>query len=262
MAERQIRFEDGASYEAMMGVWSRSAGEVFLDWLDPPKGLRCMDIGCGNGAFTELLVGRCAPSEVQGIDPSEAQLVFARQRHTANIAKFQLGDAMALPFGDNSFDLAAMALVIFFVPNPAKGVAEMRRVVRSGGTVAAYAWDMFGGGFPLEPLLSEVRAMGYPVPQPASAAASRIAALRELWTGAGLAAVETREIVVERTYRDFDEFWTTSIKGSPSFSAAVAAMPPDAVAQLKSRVCNRLPTDAAGRLVRSARANAVKGRVP
>ena len=78
MAERQIRFEDGASYEAMMGVWSRSAGEVFLDWLDLPKGLRCVDVGCGNGAFTELLVERCAPSEVKGIDPSEGQLAFAR----------------------------------------------------------------------------------------------------------------------------------------------------------------------------------------
>jgi len=262
MAERQIKFEDGASYETMMGVWSRTAGEVFLDWLALPMGLRCVDVGCGNGAFTELLVERCAPREVQGIDPSEGQLAFARQRHTANIAKFQPGDAMALPFADNSFDVATMALVIFFVPDPAKGVAEMKRVVRSGGTVAAYAWDMLGGGFPLEPLLSEVRAMGFTVPQPPSAAASRVAALRELWTSAGLTAVETREIAVERTYRDFDEFWTTSIIGSPSLSAAVATMPPDAVAQLKARVRDKLPTDAAGRLVRSARANAMKGRVP
>ena len=169
---------------------------------------------------------------------------------------------MALPFPDNSFDLATMALVIFFVPDPAKGVAEMTRVVRAGSTVAAYAWDLPGGGFPLEPLLSEVRAMGHTVPQPPSADASRVVALRELWTGAGLTAVETREITVERTYRDFDEFWTTSIRGSPSFSAAVAAMPQDDIAQLKKRVRDKLPTDAAGRLVRSARANAVKGRVP
>ena len=72
MAEHQIRFDDGAAYERMMGTWSRLAGEIFLDWLAPRSGLRWIDIGCGNGAFTELLVERCAPAEVQGIDPSEA----------------------------------------------------------------------------------------------------------------------------------------------------------------------------------------------
>jgi len=262
MSELKIQFTDGASYETMMGVWSRLAGEVFLDWLDLPKGLRCVDVGCGNGAFTELLVERCAPREVQGIDPAEAQLAFARHRHSANVAKFQIGDAMALPFADGSFDLATMALVIFFVPDPAKGVAEMTRVVRSGGTVAAYAWDMRGGGFPLEPLLAEVRTMGHKMPKPPSMDASRIDVLRELWSGAGLTAVETREITVERTYRDFEEFWTTSVTGSPSLSATVAAMPPDAVAQLKARARDKLRPDAAGRFVRSARANAVKGCVP
>ena len=71
MAERQIRFDDGAAYERMMGNWSRLAGNIFLDWLAPRSGLRWIDIGCGNGAFTELLIERCAPAEVQGIDPSE-----------------------------------------------------------------------------------------------------------------------------------------------------------------------------------------------
>ena len=76
MAEPQIRFDDGAGYERMMGKWSRLAGEVFLDWLKPPSGLRWIDVGCGNGAFTELLAERCAPAEIQGVDPSEAQLAF------------------------------------------------------------------------------------------------------------------------------------------------------------------------------------------
>ena len=80
MAEHQIRFEDGAAYERMMGTWSRLAGEIFLDWLAPRAGLKWIDIGCGSGAFTGLLVERCAPAEVQAIDPSEAQLSFARAR--------------------------------------------------------------------------------------------------------------------------------------------------------------------------------------
>ena len=112
-------------------------------------------MGCGNGAFTELLVERCAPLEVQGIDPSEGQLAFARKRPAARIAKFSRGDAMALPFPPDTFDAATMALVISFVPDPIKGVAEMVRVVRPGGTVAAYVWDMLGGGYPGEPIASK-----------------------------------------------------------------------------------------------------------
>src|SRR3569623_781765 len=71
MRDSQIRFDDGAAYERMMGVWSRLVGEVFLDWLSPAPGLDWIDVGCGNGAFTELLVERCAPRAVVGVDPSE-----------------------------------------------------------------------------------------------------------------------------------------------------------------------------------------------
>src|SRR6266704_1091779 len=189
MAERQIRFEDGAAYERMMGVWSRLAGDIFIDWLAPRPGLRWIDIGCGTGAFSELLVERCAPAEIQGIDPSEAQLAFARTRPAARLAQFRQGDAMALPFPDDSFDAAIMALVIFFVPQPAKGVAEMVRVVAPGGTVAAYAWDVLGDGHPGGPIQAEMRKMGLSPLLPPSAEASRIETLRELWTRAGLEAV-------------------------------------------------------------------------
>jgi ubiquinone/menaquinone biosynthesis C-methylase UbiE len=120
MAEGQIRFEDGAAYERMMGVWTQLAGNVFLDWLAPEPDLRWIDIGCGSGAFTELLVERCAPTEVQGIDPSPTQLAFARTRPAARLAQFHQGDAMALPFPQSRFDAAVMALVIFFVPDRPK----------------------------------------------------------------------------------------------------------------------------------------------
>ena len=89
-----------------MGAWSRIAGEIFLDWLAPPPGLRWIDVGCGSGVFTELLVERCSPAEVQGIDPSKAQLSFARARPAGRVAKFHLGDALALPFSKDNFDAA------------------------------------------------------------------------------------------------------------------------------------------------------------
>jgi len=260
MSEPQISFNDGSAYEQFMGVWSRLVGTVFLDWLDPAAGLRWIDVGCGNGAFTDLVVERCAPAAIEAIDPSEAQLAFARSRASADKIAFQLGDAMALPFADNSFDVAAMALVIFFVPDPAKGVAEMARAVAPGGLVAAYAWDMYGYGFPLEPILAELRALGRVPPRPPSADASRLETMRDLWHGAGLREVETRQIEVSRGFADFDEFWAISMKGS-STSATIEALPPDVAKGLKERVRAKLPTDASGRIVTSARANAVRGRV-
>jgi SAM-dependent methyltransferase len=256
-----IRFDDGAAYERYMGTWSQLAGDTFLDWLAPASGWRWLDVGCGNGAFTEMIVERCAPVSAQGIDPSEGQLAYARTRAAARLARFRQGDAMALPSPDNTFDAAVMPLVIFFVPDPAKGVAEMARVVCPGGFVTAYAWDMSGGGFPYDALHAEMRGLGISVPAPPSPAASRLDALQGLWTGAGLDAVETTEITVQRTFADFDDYWTT-ILGGPSVGKQLAAMASEDTALLRARIRARLPADATGRITYGARANAVKGRVP
>jgi SAM-dependent methyltransferase len=168
MSGQQIEFHDGEVYERTMGVWSRLAGDLFLDWLAPNAGLRWLDVGCGTGAFTELLAERCAPSDIQGIDPSESQLAFARTRPGLSGATFLKADAMALPFPNDRFDAAVMALVIFFVPDPAKGVVEMARVVRPGGTVASYAWDRTAGGNPFASMMDEMRSMGVTPPAPPS----------------------------------------------------------------------------------------------
>lgn len=261
MLKPEIRFNDGAGYERMMGTWSRLVGDVFLDWLAPARGLRWIDIGCGNGAFTQQIVDRCAPAEVLGIDPSEGQLSFARTRPAAQLAKFQLGDSMALPAADHSFDAAVMALVIFFVPDPVKGVAEMVRVVRPGGLIAAYAWDMLGGGFPLESLRIEMAASGFPAPLPPSVDASRLDAMQKLWKDAGLEDIEMRQITVQRTFANFDELWTISQLGS-SVGPALAKMPLGDIEKLKERLRVRWPADNQGRITCSARANAVKGHVP
>jgi SAM-dependent methyltransferase len=168
---------------------------------------------------------------------------------------------MALPFPDDTFDMAVMPLVIFFVPHPATGIAEMARVVCPGGTVTAYAWDMVGGGFPYEALRAEMGELGVDVPVPPSSDASRIDDLRDLWTGAGLAAVETREITVQRTFADFEDYWTT-ILGGASVGPKLAVMTSRDLELLKARMRALLPAEASGRITYSARANAVKGRVP
>lgn len=257
----QINFNDGAAYERYMGVWSRLAGDAFLDWLAPKPGARWLDIGCGNGAFTELIFDRCSPRSVKGIDPSEAQLEYARRRFATRPAEFVKADAMALPFPDASFDAAVMPLVIFFVPEPSKGVAEMRRVVSPGGIVAAYAWDMPGGGFPYAIVREELRAIGAQLPTEPSPDASRQEVLRSLWTGAGLTAVEVREIAVKRSFENFDDYWTT-VLGGPAFAPIFKAMASLELERFKGRLRERLPANADGRITYGARANAAKGRVP
>jgi SAM-dependent methyltransferase len=260
MEQTQIRFDDGAAYEEFMGVWSRLAGESFLQWLAPSAGWRWADIGCGNGAFTELLLARCAPVAVQGIDPSEAQLAFARGRFTDAPVAFQQGDAMALPYDNASVDAAVMALVIFFVPDPAQGVAEMVRVVRPGGSVSSYSWDLYGGGFPFAVLQEELAVFGRPPLWPPSAEASRPEALRALWTGAGLVDVQMHEITVQRSFESFDRWWAIAQTG-PRLLPRFAAMTEGDMALLHERVRARLAPDANGRVICRARAHAINGRV-
>ncbi|MBX9698313.1 MAG: methyltransferase domain-containing protein [Acetobacteraceae bacterium] len=261
MSGSSFPFADGDLYERTMGVWSRLAGEVFLDWLAPAAGLRWLDVGCGSGAFTEAILQRTAPAEVQGIDPSPDQIAYARGRAGARVAVFQQGDARALPFTSGHFDVAVMALVLFFVPDPAKGVAEMVRVTRPSGRVAAYVWDILEGGFPYHPIREELRGFGFNPPVPPSAQVSRAEALHAAWQAAGLLAIESRTITVERGFADFDAAFSM-LTASASVRPVLAGLGPDAVANLRDRLRARLQPDAAGRIVCTARANAIQGRVP
>jgi ubiquinone/menaquinone biosynthesis C-methylase UbiE len=256
-----IRFDDGAAYEQYMGQWSQLAGDAFLRWLRPPDKLRWLDVGCGNGAFTEMLVARCAPTSVHGIDPSAEQLAYARTRPLLRDALFRQGDAMALPFPDATFDAAVMPLVIFFLTSPAKGVTEMARVVCGGGLVTAYGWDMAEGGFPYDTLFREMRAIGLQVPAPPSPDASRRDKLEELWTAAALESVSTTELVVERTFGSFPEYWTT-VLGSASVGKQLRALSTTDTARLQDRLRASLPADGTGRITYRARANAARGVVP
>ena len=255
-------FTDGAAYERLMGRWTVRVGEVFLDWLAPPKGWRWLDVGCGNGAFTELIVARCAPAMVEALDPSESQLAYARTRPGARLARFQQGDAQALPFGDRTFDAAIMALVIIFVPDPVKALSEMARVVRPSGSVAAYMWDMVGGGTPMEPVRAGLAAMNIDVPLPPGSDSARLDRMRDLWQGAGLVGVETRSIEIEVAYRDFDDFWQSNTALPNPVTKRIQSMSPAEVERLKGLLRERIPGGTRGRIAYSARANAVKGRVP
>lgn len=259
MADPVIRFEDGASYERMMGIWSRLAGSVFLDWLAAPPRLNWLDVGCGNGAFTAMLYERCEPGAVTGVDPSEGQLDYARKRADTPGANYLQGDAMALPVADNTFDAAVMALSLFFVPDAELGVAELKRATKPGALIAAYNWDIPGGGFPLAPLGREMREMGFPALLPPSVDTSKAERMRELWEGAGFTGVETRRIDVQRTFNSFEEWWSICLL-SPSAGGRIREQAAGVQAELKERLRRKVVADAQGRVTLGAWANAVKGR--
>ncbi len=262
MSDPGQMFSDGKVYERMMGRWSKLAGRIFLDWLDPPQNLRWIEVGCGNGAFTDELIARCAPAAVSAIDPSEGQLAFARTRPGASLAQFQIGDAQALPFADRSFDAAVMALVITFVPDAAKAVSEMARVVRPGGLVATYMWDTMAGGVPLAPLEVALKSLGKAPPSRVNPAASRRETMQAFWQAAGLQTIETRQIRIPVVYSSFDDFCESNLVPIGPSGQLISAMPPNELQELKARLREQLPIGADGRIAYEAFANAIKGRVP
>jgi SAM-dependent methyltransferase len=261
MSQTSHLFPDGEAYERLMGRWSRLAGEIFLDWLDIPANVRWLDVGCGNGAFTAALIARCAPAEVIGIDPSEGQLSFARTRPGAKSAQFRIGDAQGLPFGDDRFDVAVMALVITFLSDPGKAVSEMARVVRPGGWVGTYMWDVPGGGTPVHPIYVAMESLGMPSPRPPGAEVSRRDAMQALWKDAGLELIETQVIRIPVTYSDFDDFWDANTVPVGPQGKAIQEMSPTVRAQLRARLREQLPAGPDGRIAYESFANAVKGRV-
>jgi SAM-dependent methyltransferase len=261
MASTDNLFTDGDAYERMMGRWSRLAGATFMHWLDPPKNLRWLDAGCGNGAFTEELISRCSPASATAIDPSEDQLAYARTRPGVQAADFRVGDAQRLAFADHSFDVAIMALVISFLPDPDRAVAEMARVVRPGGWVAAYMWDTLGGGAPTNPVYLAIESMGFSAARPPTPAASGREAMQASWEKAGLESIDTRVIRIPVTYADFDDFWISNAAPIGPQGKLIAGMSPAVREQLRSRLRDRLPIAADGRIAYESFANAVKGRV-
>jgi hypothetical protein len=137
----------------------------------------------------------------------------------------------------------------------------MVRVVAPGGTVAAYAWDIMGGGFTLQPIQTELKAMGFTPTRPPNSEASTIVALQKLWTDAGLVEVETRRIDVQRSFVDFEDFWG-AVAAAPTLGSLFASMTAATLAELKARVRTRVNEDTTGRITCAAWANAIKGRLP
>ena len=177
------------------------------------------------------------------------------------MARFEEGDAQKLSFGDGTFDVAIMALVLAFLLDPAKAVAEMARVVRPGGWVASYMWDIQNGGAPTTPIYTAIESLDLTRPVRPNPAASRLEAMRGFWEMAGLEAIETRVIRIPVRFANFDDFWDSNTVPVGPQGKVIAGMSPDMREQLRVRLREHLPATSDGQIVYESFANAVRGRV-
>ncbi len=261
MAEQPLRFDDSAAYERFMGRWTRAVAPVFLDWLAVGPGARWLDVGCGTGILAETLLDLCAPVSVDAVDVEPAQVAAAARGPAGGRAHFAVADTRQLPFDDASFDVVASALVINFVVDRALAMAEMSRVTRTGGRVAAYVWDFAEELSPSGPLRQAMRRFGVDVPAIPGTEASRLHSLQALFEGTGLDGIETRTIDVSLPYENFQDFWRAQTPAYAPTTKVIAAMKESDRTSLMRAVERSVPCGPAGTIEYCARANAIKARV-
>ncbi|MDI3407391.1 class I SAM-dependent methyltransferase [Streptomyces cavernicola] len=255
----------GGAYERYMGRWSRLVADEFVAWLGCGGGLRWVDVGCGTGALTAAVAARCRPELVVGVDRSAGFVAAARTAVAEGPAWFAVADGSALPVRDSMCDVAVSGLVLNFLAAPGAAVAEAARVVRPGGTVAAYVWDYAEGmGFlrrfwdaaaSLDPSaagLDEGRRFAVCDPE----------RLRSLWAEAGLVDVAVAPLEVATVFAGFPDLWEPFLAGQGPAPGYVAALAPAARDRLRAALCEAVPTRPDGSIALTARAWAVRGRVP
>jgi ubiquinone/menaquinone biosynthesis C-methylase UbiE len=261
-ANLAMSWNNAQGYERFMGKWSRIAGKIFLNWLALPGGLKWLDVGCGTGAFTETIRENCAAAEIVAIDPAASHVAHGQSLVEGGGIRFEVADARSMPFENGCFDAAASALVLNFIPYREKAVAEMRRVVRPGGMVAAYVWDFAGRSGTISHLNAGLREFhGVDTSGALNAESTSQDKLKELFVLAGLAEVETRPIEISVTYKDFDDYWESNTGFTSPAGNAVKALSEDKREELKQIVKSKLPVVEKGVISYTARVNAVKGRV-
>jgi SAM-dependent methyltransferase len=252
----------GSAYEPYVGRWSRLVARDILAWLAVPPGRRWLDAGCGTGALADTILTLASPADVTGIDSSAGFITYARARIQDPRARFEVGDLQSLPFAASTFDVAVSGLVLNFVPDQPRAVAELARVVRPGSIVAAYLWDYAGAmqfmrhfwdvAAALDPAAAALdEGRRFPICQPEPLAA--------LFSGAGMQDVTVRAVDVPTVFRNFDDFWSPFLGGQGPAPGYTMSLPEAARVELREQLRARLPNSPDGSIHLIARAWAVRG---
>lgn len=252
-------WSSGDHYEPFMGRWSRLVAEDFVEWLDVEPGKRWLDVGSGTGALTEQIALLAAPSELIGVDPSPSFVQFAEAR-LGERARFTVASATQLPLDEDAVDVAVSGLVLNFVPDLVRTLAETARVVRVGGTAGAYLWDYRDGMHFLDifwKTASEVDAAARDFYESTRFGGWGRARLEQLFSSIG-SHVETREIDIPTVFPSFDDFWNPFLGGQGPAPSYLSSRNDTDRERLRDMLRERVPTAADGSIPLTARALAVR----
>ena len=258
-------FAASAGYERFMGRWSRLLAPAYIAFAGVKNGDRVLDVGTGTGSLAAAVEASMPASEIVGVDPSEGFIAYAQKNAKSTRAHFEVGDAQALKFKDASFDHTLALLVMNFVPDHNKAIAEMRRVTRPQGIVSACVWDYDAGMQMLRFFWDEAIALD-PAIEPKDERhmkLSRQGQLGDLWRKAGLVNVKEEPLVIDQAYSSFNDYWEPFTKGAGPGGAYVVSLSEDRRQQLEARMRKRLLGDRQdGPFTLTARAWCVRGEVP
>ncbi|MGH3671681.1 MAG: class I SAM-dependent methyltransferase [Pseudonocardiaceae bacterium] len=250
----------GDRYEPYIGRWSRLVGREFVEWIAPETGRRWLDVGCGTGSLSAVVLATAKPTSVIGVDPASGYVEYARAHVLDERVEFRVGDARELPVADASVDYVVCGLVLNFIPDPAAALAEMCRVAVSGGVIAGYVWD-YGQGMQLIRRFWDAAIALDPAAVDLDEAARfplcRPGALHQLFVDAGLADVRSRAIVVPTVFAGFEDYWIPFLGGEGPASGYCVALSDEAREQLRLSMRAALPVAPDGSIHLTARAWAV-----
>jgi SAM-dependent methyltransferase len=249
-------FSASDGYERFMGRWSRRLAPLFVTFAGITEGDRVLDVGSGTGALSAAAAA-IESVQVTGIERSAAYVAYAREHVDG---RFEVGDALALPFSDDAFDRALSMLVLNFVPDPAAALQQMIRVTRPCGVVAAAVWD-YGDGMQMLRTFWDAAVALDPDAAPRDERHMPLCthgALAELWRMHGLQDVDEQPLTIEMKFASFDDYWQPFLCGQGPAGVYVSSLAESARHALESRLHERLG-DTGFRL--EARAWAVSGNV-
>jgi SAM-dependent methyltransferase len=247
---------DADAYDRFMGRYSVRLAPSFADFAGIGPGIRVLDVGCGPGALTTELVHRLGATAVAAVDPSEQFVAAARERHPG--VDVRIAAAEELPFADAEFDAALAQLVVHFMNDPVRGLAEMARVTRDGGVVAACVWDHAGGHTPLAPLWDAVHELDPNAADESRMAGGREGHLIELGNKAGLRDIEETALSISVEHATFEDWWEPFTLGVGPAGVYVRSLDSARQTELRERCLESL---GAGPLAIESRAWAVRGYV-
>ena len=264
MLEVNDKWNDANLYESYVGRWSRLVAPKFISWVNQNDDLTWLDVGCGTGALTSTILKLKNPEKIIGIDPSESHIQFANEYFKKDErTSFVISDATNLPLQNNSIDVIVSGLVLNFIGDIKKAIAEFKRVCRNG-MVCGYVWDysdkmemmryFWDAAISLsEDAREKDEAFRFPV--------CNANKLRQLFQSEGLSDIETSIIDVPTVFNDFDDFWKPFLSGQAPAPGYCMSLSEEARQKLKQKIFESLPAENNGSIHLIARAICIKAMV-